>query len=197
MEANWRHPVNQLLHSLSFSGKISDEHVAFCADSAINYSTLQLGPEAYYRAISEALASGQALDALGQVPQFDQAQLAEFLRDVAARLDRLRPWPEPKVRPLDPTEWGAFRSSRPIAQLKDSIGGVSNALQKGFRPIVESSPPTEVLMLRLMTGETIALLGSYGGGAITLLADAAEDPASVIDNFVVLTGYPRDRVTQV
>jgi hypothetical protein len=102
MTPDWRYPVNQLLYGLTYSSDIDEEIVNFNASSAVDYTTLNLGPEVYSRAIRQALASGEHLDSLSLLPQFDQAQLTDFLRAVSARLDQLRPWPQPEVRPLAP-----------------------------------------------------------------------------------------------
>jgi hypothetical protein len=78
MTQDWRGPINGLLYGLIFAPEITDELVAGCADAAINYTVLGDGPEVYYEAIHDALASGERLDGLGQLPQFDQAQVADF-----------------------------------------------------------------------------------------------------------------------
>src|SRR6476620_12668774 len=97
MGANdWRGIINGLLYGLIFVPEITDEVVEFYADAAVNYTVLGDGPEAYCRAIDEALASGERLDGLSQLPQFPQAQIAAYLRALVARLQDLRPWPEPK-----------------------------------------------------------------------------------------------------
>jgi hypothetical protein len=94
MKPDWSGPINQLLYGLIYSPEITDELVDFFADSAANRTTLGLGPEVYYEAINDALASGDDLSSL-QLPQFDHTAVSRFLRAVAARLDSLRPWVEP------------------------------------------------------------------------------------------------------
>jgi hypothetical protein len=198
MTFEWRVPIDQMLFGLTYAEDITDETVEWNAESAIHFTTLDLGPEVYYRAIDQALASGEDLDGLRQLPQFGQEQVAGFLRAVATRLDELRPWPVPKVRPLDATTWASFGGAVPIARLDASIVGLTDVLQKGFRPVGDSPSGPNVLMLKLQTGETIALLGSYGRGEkVTLLADAESDPTAVIEHFTESTGFPADKVGPV
>jgi hypothetical protein len=190
---DWRDAINEILFGLTYTEEITDETVRWNADSAVHYTTLTFGPEAYYQAITEALASGESLDRLGQLPQFDQAQIAGFLRALADRLDALRPWPEPKLRQLGLDTWTAHRHAVPIARLNASIREVTDVLQKGFRPAGDAEPGMQVLMLKLATGETVALLGSHGPAEkVTLWTDAGDNPAEVIEHFTAATGFPAD-----
>lgn len=197
MAFEWRVPINEILFGLTFTQEITDDTVRWNADSAVRYSTLDLGPQVYYEAIRQALASGETLDSVGQLQQFTEQQIADFLRAMATRLDELRPWPEPQVRQLDATTWAAFGHAVPIAQLQASILDVTDMLQKGFRPTADASG-VEVLMLRLNTGEDIALLSSHRRGEkVTVLTDAVGDPAEVIQHFCAATGFPAEKVTGI
>ena len=197
MTQDWRGYINGLLYGLIFEPKITDELIAGCADAAINYTVLRDGPQMYYDAIVEALASAEPLDDLHQLPQFDQEQVAVFLRAVAARLDALRPWPEPSFRRLDSAAWATFRQAVPIARLNASIREVTAVLNNGFRPAGNAAPGRQVLMLKLATGETVALLGTYAHDGITLLTDATGDSAEVIQLFVAATGFPPEMITRI
>ena len=198
MTQHWRDAINEILFGLTYTEEITDEIVRWNADSAVHYTTLTFGPGAYYKAIAEALASGEPLDGLGQLPQFDEAQIAGFLRALADRLDALRPWPEPQFRQLEVDTWTAHRHAVPIARLNASVREVTDVLQKGFRPADDGEPGMQVLMLKLATGEILALLGSYGGGDdVTLSTDAEGDPAAVIEHFTAATGFPPDKVTRI
>ena len=189
--------VNEILFGLTYTEAITDEIVQWNADSAVHFTTLTRGPETYYQAITEALASGEPLDGLRQLRQFDDAQISSFLRALADRLDALRPWPEPRFRKLDSDTWTAFRDAVPIARLHASIRQVTDVLQKGFRPAGDADPGMHVLMLKLATGEIVALRGSYGPDDVTLLTDAAEDTTAAIDHFTAATGFPRNKVTRI
>jgi hypothetical protein len=195
MTPDWRAPINQLLYSLTYSKSIDDDAVNFSADSAVQFTALSLGPDVYYRAITQALASGEQLDELSLLPQFDEAEIAGFLQAVAVRLDELRPWPEPGVRPLDVAAWSEFAHAVQIAELDASLVQVTDALQQGFRPVDNAKPGLRVVMLRLRTGETVALLGAYGAeNKVAMWTEPAADPAEVIAHFVSLTGFPREKV---
>jgi hypothetical protein len=198
MTPDWRAPVNQLLYSLTYTKNIDDEAINFSADSAVQFTALSLGPDVYYEAITRALASGEHLDELSLLPQFDETQIADFLRAVAARLDELRPWTEPEVRPLDPRAWVEFAHAKQIAELEASVVQVTNMLQQGFSPVGDSRSDRQVLMLRLRTGETIALVGAYGPSEkVALMTDASDDPLEVIAHFAAATGFPADKLRSV
>jgi hypothetical protein len=198
MTQDWRGPINGLLYGLIFAPEITDQTVTDCADAALNYTVLGSGPEVYYKAIQTALTSGERLDGLGQLPQFDQAQIAGFLRALADRLDALRPWPEPKFLRLQASAWATFANAVPIARLDTSILGVRKIVRGVFEPAGDDQPGRYVLMLKLATGETVALLGSHAAGEkVTLLADAADDPSAVIEHFTAATGFPRDKVVRI
>jgi hypothetical protein len=195
---DWRGPINGLLYGMIFEPEITDELVRGCADAAVNYTVLGDGPEVYYEAIQHALASGERLDGLGQVPQFDEAQVADFLRAVATQLDALRPWPEPKFRHLSATTWAAFANAVPIARLDDSLLGLRNKVRGVFEPAGDAQPGRYVLMLKLGSGETIALLGAPGPKErVTMLTDADDDPAAVIEHFTAATGFPPENVIRI
>jgi hypothetical protein len=67
-----------------------------------------------------------------------------------------------------------------------------------FEPAGESQPGRYVLMLKLASGETIALLGAPGPKEkVTLLTDAADNAAAVIEHFTAATGFPPDKVTRI
>lgn len=198
MSADWQGPVNQLLYSLTYSAEIDEEMVHFNADSAVTYTTLDLGPEVYHRAIEQALASGAGLDESSFLPQFDQEQIRVFLRGVSSRLDELRPWPEPLLRPLHPDAWNEFSAARRIARLDASVVEVMSFLQKGFSPIGDARPGVQVMMLQLRTGEAVALVGSYGlNEKVVLLTDAAGEAAQIVEHFVSATGFPAEKISAI
>jgi hypothetical protein len=195
---DWRGPINALLYGLIFAPEITDEVVTGCAEAAVSYTVLGDGPEVYHEAIQDALASGERLDNLRQLPQFDEAQIAGFLHAVATRLDALRPWPEPKFRRLDAAAWATFENAVPIARLDASILRVRDVVRGVFRTAGDAQPGRYVLMLKLVTGETVALLGAHGPKEkVTLLTDAADNPAVIIDHFTEATGFPPDQITRI
>lgn len=199
MTADWRRPVNQLLYSLTYAREVDDEMIKFNGDSAVKHLTLELGPEVYYTAIKKALVSGEVLDELPLLPQFDQAQLMTFLRGVLERLDELRPWQEPEFRSLDLTAWEEHSGDAvQIARLTASVHQVTRVLKKGFSPIGDAQPGLHACILQLRSGETVALLGYYGlDQGVILMADASYDPAVIIDNFISATGFPAEKVVGV
>jgi hypothetical protein len=195
MTSDWRAPVNQLLYSLTYSENIDASTVDFNAESAVRFTTLTLGPEVYYWAINQALSSGEPLDVIPLLPQFDQREIADFLRAVAGRLDQMRPWPEPDVRPLDTAAWAEFADAVKVAELDASLVEVTDALQHGFVPVPGAEPGAQVMILRLRSGETVVLLGAYGvDKKVSLLVEPSAVHTDVIAHFIALTGFPAEKV---
>lgn len=194
----WRPPINQILFGLTYTQALNDEVVQWTADSATGYRSLGLGPAAYSEAIHAALASGERLDGLGQLPQFSQEDIAEFLRSLASRLDSMRPWPEPRFRSVDPALWGNFRQFQPTAEVDVPLVDLARILRTPFRPAGEGHEDQYLMMVALQTGETIALLGSYTRGRkALLLRHEGDDPDAVIDHFIEATGLPSDKIARV
>ena len=168
------------------------------AESAVSYHAHPSGPETYRRAIDEALASGQELDGLELLPQFDQTQLAGFLRAVGEHLDALRPWPEPAFRIIDPPKmWEHVRSATAVAAVDVTPLHLMNTLRTPFRSFAEGGNRREALTLRLRTGETVSLLATFEPTTVSLLADERNDPATVIDHFLDATAISPDNVTRL
>lgn len=194
MTTSWRGPINQLLYGLMYTREVSDDTARSHAEDAVSFRTLAMGPEVYYEAIVAALASGEELDEARQLRHLDEADVERFLRAVATELDELRPWPEPPFRVLTPTAWEGLVLSKPSARLNEPVGRVGRFLKKAFRPAGEAYPGKGVLVLKLRTGETVALVGSFvGRGAVTLHTDA-QDPVTAVTHFVEQTGYPEEKI---
>lgn len=198
MSEDWRLPINQILFGLIFTHEITDETVEWNAESAVRYESLDLGPAVYCQAIRDALASGERLDGLNQVPQFSQSDIANFLQALASRLDSMRPWPEPRFRVLDTNPWRSFRNAVKIAELDVPIMDLSNLFRSPFEPAGQDQEGKYFLMIALQTGEAIALVGSYAAGdKVSLLSQSAENPDAVIDHFIEATGLSSDKIVRV
>jgi hypothetical protein len=191
---DWRGPVNQLLYGLTFTREITDEVVDLHADAAVRYKTLGLGPETYYRAIGDALASGADLSD-SALPQFGDDAVKEFLRAVAARLDALRPWPKPKFLRLNPGAYAGLRQPLPVGKLDSSLLELRNDLRLRFDRVGDTEPRQYAAVLELVTGEKVGLLGSHSPrDKVTLLAESVDDRALTMQHFIAATGYPPDKI---
>ncbi|WP_205876621.1 hypothetical protein [Mycobacterium camsae] len=196
MTIDWHGPVNQLLYSLTFTREITDDIIQFNADSTIHNSTLTLGPDVFYKAINEALASGDDLKST-QLPQYDHAAITEFLTAVADRLDALRPSPLRPFHQLDAAAWAKSGCTTPIALIDAPILDLTNLLNLRFSPAGSAVPGQYVSMIRLCSGEIIALLGSSAlGKKVALLADISGDPDTTIERFITSTGIPPEKVVK-
>ncbi|CAJ1586160.1 hypothetical protein [[Mycobacterium] wendilense] len=197
MTTNWRGPVHQLLYGLMYTGDVTDDIARSHAEDAVSYRTLPMGPQVYYDAIMQALASGQELDEARQLRHLDADDIERFLRGVVVELDALRPWPEPPFRVLTRDTWEGLASTPPAARLNDPVGRVGRFLKKSFRPAGKGYPGKAVLVLKLSTGETVALIGSFAGRDAVALHTDAHDPAAAITHFVEQTGYPESKIERI
>lgn len=197
--ADWRTPINQILFGLTYAQELTDELVEWNADSAIRYQSLGRGPAVYHQAIHDALASGEHFDNFDQVPQFSQRELSDFLTALASRLDKLRPWPEPRFRPVDdPALWTSVLQSPKIAELDVSLLELTSLLRRPFRPAGGGQDGKYALVLALQTGEIVALLGSQARGEkVALLSQETHEADTVIDHFVEATGFSSNKVARL
>jgi hypothetical protein len=194
-EIDWRGPVNQLLYGLTYVKQITDEVVERIAQNAVQRRALGLGPEVYYGAASEALASGEDLSE-DQTSPHGHHERADFLRRLLARLDELRPWPEPAFTKVDTAQWPTFNRAVPLARLDASVNEVRDLLGEMFDGIGAEGQGLNALILRLKTGETVGLMGAYGPGQrVTLLRREPGDAATVRQHFQEATGFPAEKIT--
>lgn len=183
----WRGYVNQLTYGVSLHSRVDDAVVARIADQLIDQWFFTLPVASYYEAAAAALESE------ARIVYDEQEENEEVVRDFLARilhaLDERRPWPEPSFVELDPSEWPAFRSAPAIGHIPLSQLDVRKRLNRVFYEVPpDGGEPAEVLVLRLRTGQIVALLAPalVTEPGINLLAHT--DPASTVAAFRELTG---------
>ncbi|GAA1652979.1 hypothetical protein ACFQY4_21260 [Catellatospora bangladeshensis] len=190
---DWHGPVNQLLYCLTLDRQLTDEVVDRVARLAVERGALRLGPQAYHDAATRALAAGADLTELPM--EHDQQARADFLRRFTARLDELRPWPETGFVKQDAAQWASFARAVPVARLDAPVIDVRNVLRERFDRIGAEGEDLYALILRLGTGETVALLGSYAAGQrVTLLQRDPGDPETLRRHFQQATGFPAEKI---
>lgn len=191
---DWRGPVNQVLYCITLDRQLSEEVVDRVAHLAVARGALRLGPQAYHDAASRALAADADLTELPM--EHDQQARADFLRRFTARLDELRPWPEAGFTKLDAAaQWPSFARAVPVARLDAPVIDVRNVLRERFDRIGAEGEDLYALILRLGTGETVALLGSYAAGQrVTLLQRDPGDAETLRRHFQEATGFPAAKI---
>jgi len=93
---------------------------------------------------------------------------------------------------------GDISDAVPIARFDASILRIRNIVRGVFERAGDSQPGRYVLMLKLATGESVALLRSPGPKEkVTLLPDARADSAEVIEHFTAATGFPSHKMAPI
>ena len=96
-----------------------------------------------------------------------------FLGRVSRELAARRPWPAPRFAKVDVAEWPTFGAATPIARVHRPAHQLTGAVGYPFEHVGR----LPVLILRLGSGEVIALLGSVDPGSTSVTCSSAT-PAS-------------------
>jgi hypothetical protein len=193
-ERGWRGLANGVLYTLTFVRSLDEAAVENAARNIIGRGTLRAGPQVYRDALAQGLASGAPLT--GDLPDGpDEAAARDFLTRLLHRLDALRPWPEPPYLRQPIEQWPTFDHGRAIARVGESLMNVQDRIRERFEPLPVGDGALAGMILRLASGETVALLGSYErGNPVTLLQRDPGDPAATIAAFRAATNLPEDAV---
>jgi len=196
-EDAWRGTLNQILYLANHAHDLSDDDAAAFAERMIQHDFFPDGPAVYRAAIDAALADPVLLGEEAVPQPHAEPVVREFLGKLATALDERQPWAAPRYVMLDVSQWETFGQARAIARIDWSAVRVGNFLRSMFRgvPVGERSLP--VLVFRIGSGETLALIGSTEPGVhnVTLLQRDPGDPAAVIDHFREYTGFSEQDVT--
>ncbi|MFX0591645.1 hypothetical protein [Melissospora conviva] len=191
--AQWRGLVDHILYAVMFRQSLDDAAVDSTARTILSRQGLAAGPEAYSAAADLALASADPLTQSFDTPHSEQ-DLRAFLGRLRHRLEELRPWPEPSYVRLPIENWQSFAAARPIAQVGQSLMNVQDRLAERFERL-PGDPTRSVLILRLESGHTVGLVGSYQpAGPVTLLQRDPGPPQPVIAALLASTAVSDDMV---
>jgi hypothetical protein len=188
----WRGTINQILYGAA-PGRLDDETAERTAQAMVDYRVFVDGPAAYLSAIEQALRSGGTL-AGGLPVNLSETEFRDFLSRIRARLIAAQPWPQPRFRKLPVSQWQGFGEARPIARIDKSVQSVADRLPSIFDHVAIGDARLPVLILRLRTGEDVALMGSVDSTArvVTLLQREERDPRETIEHFTEFTGLPAE-----
>ena len=184
----WRGTINQILYGAQ-QGRLDDEAVQRYAQLMVDYRVFVDGPDVYLAAIDQALHSAVTL-VDGLPVTLDEGEFRDFLRRLRERLVALQPWQPPRFRKLPASHWAAFGDAKGIARIEKSVQSVADRLPSIFDYVTIGDVRLPVLILRLRTGEDVALMGSVDSKArsVTLLQREQRDPAETIEHFTEFTG---------
>ncbi|GAA4523813.1 hypothetical protein [Amycolatopsis samaneae] len=181
----WRGYVNQLTYAVDLTHQVEDGFVAALADDLVHQRTFTQPVADYHRAVDAALASGETI-AFGD--EQDEAVTRDFLARFKQVLDDRRPWPEPRFRQEEPDTWPAMRDAPVLARIPLSVRQVQERLNRMFDTVTGGDGEVDVLILRLRTGQVVALAHKHASGPLGVDLVARTDPASTLAAFHELTG---------
>jgi hypothetical protein len=183
--AVWRGRVNQLIYGADLRTTAGQDMVDRVVAAVIDGTFFDAPAEDYHQAIGAALCSDVPL-------AFDERQNEAAVRDlltrVSAELDDRRPWPKHPFRQLDIEHWTELRSAPVVARLPGSRQDVAVRLHRAFREVETAAGPRQALILRLRTGQVVALLGAAHHLERRVDVLTRDDPAATLAALRELTG---------
>ncbi|MFJ8913018.1 hypothetical protein [Amycolatopsis sp. NPDC102389] len=184
MRFPWRGYVNQLTYAADLRHRVDDEFVGRVADELIRQRFFTLPVADYHRAATEALGSGERI--AGEPDDEDATR--DFLARLVRALDDRGPWPEPPYSTSGTGEWAALRAAPVIARVPLTEREIGATLNRVFAQEPPGAGDVRVLILRLRTGQRVALRASrpFTEPGVDLVT--YDDPASTVAAFGELTG---------
>lgn len=185
--AAWRGWINIVTDGVYFSRRISDERIAARVDDMIQQWTFADPVHTYYEAISDALNSTERI----AEPREDEEHARDFLLRLMETLDARRPWPEAAYTHLDASAWSEYRQLPPLAVIALTERTVRGRVNRFFDEVPDGGA---VMILRLRTGDTVALHSAdFRTPAVTIRAHT-NDSAATIDACKAFIGLSADEI---
>ena len=163
----WREASDDILWKSMFVRDLTDTVVDHGARDLIASRYADKSAGFYYDGIEAALRSDEVLTAAHRTPHAEPV-FRDFLRRIRARMDELRPWPTPPYVRLPLHDWPRFADARAVATVPVRMGDAEQKLLVSAHRL-PGGGEASVLMLRLGTGEEVALVGNPGIKPVTLL----------------------------
>jgi hypothetical protein len=189
----WRAASDEILWKSMFVRDLTDAVVDQGARDLIASRSADRSPGFYYDAIEAALRSDEVLTAAHQTPHSEPV-FRDFLRRIRERMDDLRPWATAPYVRLPIGDWPRFADARAIATVPVRMGDAEQRLLVGAHRL-PGGGEASVLMLRLGSGEEVALVGNPGVKPVTLLLrNPVDSPATAVEAFIAATRLPATSV---
>lgn len=192
--------LNQLLYPIDGAPDLSDATAARLVDNMIDGRLFSASVADFAAAIDHTLRAG-ALDpeTAETSRRYTEPELLEFLRRVTRQLDARLPWPVPRFTKLDVSQWDTFGDAPAIARIDRPTHQITGVVGYPFDHVPAGEAKLPVLILRLHTGDVIALMGSVDprSTSFTLLHRGQDRPGEVIAHFLDLTGFRGDDIVAI
>lgn len=197
-DENWRFRIGQIVYGLMFARTLDGNLVQRVTEDIVTRRSLREGPEAYDSAIAFALGSSEQLSTLHET-KHSETELRDFLARVQQALEARRPWPEPSLVALSAARWPDFSHARAIGRINATAMGVSQRLRERFSRVSSGEQTLNVLLIRLATGEELALLAPAHRTVrgVLILADPSLPVTQILRNFTEATGFADTQVTLI
>ncbi|MQA81014.1 MAG: hypothetical protein GEV10_21445 [Streptosporangiales bacterium] len=198
----WHRVVGNLVYTLMYERALDDDLVEHRANALLVEPFHGFSQDEEYAAINETLMSGDELTGLPPTPQHGEEHLRDFLTRVRDRLDAKRPWPDLPFVTRDDSEWNAFTGGPVIARLHSDEGAVRSHLRRHFGPVEVAEGRRKVLILRLRSGDEVALITPWWRDneehiAVIQHPDSDRSANEVLTAFRDATGYGADAITDL
>lgn len=185
------------LYGIDKAPDLGPSTVDLSADDLLNQVHYRQPAQDYFDAFGAVLRSGRVpAHAMEGVERYSQPEILDFISRLHAKLDQARPWPRPRHRKVDVSEWPSFAHARGIARITALPSRVESMFRSDFDKVSTGSGDLPVMILELRSGELVAILGSteLGSRTYTLLARDAKDPAATIAHFRDVTRFTEEEV---
>jgi hypothetical protein len=195
--AEWWQGVNgYVLYSVQFAQELDGARVDWIAHSLLSRPLWDLTRQQEYDALAEALRSDAQLTEFIPDRHTEEAY-RDFLRRLLARLDAARPWPELPFQELSMSHWADFAEATAAARIGLSVKNIHERLHRFPARLTVAGTEREVLMLRLRSGDEVALVTPWWPGSadtVILQRGRASSAEQVIAEFIACTGFTADEV---
>lgn len=199
-EQSWRRVVDALLYSVQSQRRLDDGLAADRARALVAEPIHGSTAEDEYLALDAALRSTAQVTA-GPFSSHGEAEVRSFLATVKDGMDALRPWPTPGYIPLADSEWARFDGTEPVARIHAGRVTMQERLQRVFGAVGEGSSRRSVLVLRLRSGDDVALATPWWRGsddvAVLRAAGSERTQEQVRTAFREATGFAAQEMTDV
>ncbi len=192
--------INQLLYPIDGAPNLGEEAVDMLVNYIIDGRLFIAGVEDFAAAIDDVIKIGALHpEAVEMSDRFSERELLEFLNRVIRKLEERRPWPPRLFTKLEVGRWASFGSTPVIAQINQPKYVLAGAFKHRFDAIPAGDSNILVLMLRLRSGEEVAIVGSDDPRSTTfsLLYRGTETPAEIVAYFRSLPGFTDSDVVPV
>ncbi|WP_253814215.1 hypothetical protein [Nocardia amikacinitolerans] len=153
MTEDWRPVVNAVLYMTQFAQALDRAEANRVSTALLERPFGNLTPEQEYRALVDALNSDQELDTVVRV-KHSPAEIRNFLSNVVAELDAMRPWRAPPLQEIPATRWPEFANAKPVARVAVAWPAIEGRIDKTFKRLGDS----QGVLVKTRSGSELALV---------------------------------------